>query len=617
VVFVLALCAIVLASCRRDASTPPATSAAPTPSLECFQDKLAPGALAGWNVLFVTFDTTRADHIGCYGYALAETPTIDGLAARGVKFDHAIADVPSTLPSHSTMMTGLHAPNHGARTNGFFPLDEKHTTLAEILKEHGYATAAFTSTYVLHGKFGLRQGFDTYNHIGTGTKYTKGPRRANHVTDLAKAWLTDHLGSNPDRPWMMWPHYFDPHESYDPPGEYAVRFADRLYDGEIAFADAHFGRLLEFLEQNGQLDRTLIVLAADHGEGLGDHLEDTHSRLIYDATMHVPFILSCPQLHDASCRVDDIVVGTVDIMPTVLSLLGIDTELHFDGRDLLTSTVDPGRALYIETLSPLVYHGWASLHGLRTLSAKFIQAPHPEYYNLEADPAELNNLFETDPAVADSLRNLLAERMANWPPAQKVARSAVPLHKHEADRLAALGYVSTTVTDGSQNGSLADPKDMVPLYEILNRQPADKINTLAWETVLNRDADSGARRRAVILARTADNKAPNNATYLTTLGAALYRAGRYAEAAEKLVEAETAFAQDERDAEPTTIAFKVMALYRLDTTDRARTELARLKESSAQRAKAADETTPAILQEAEAMLTDVPTPAYRDRRLEP
>ena len=214
VVLPLGLCLALVLSCER---RQPSSPNRPPRSLQCLQAQLGPGELAGWSLLFVTFDTTRADRIGCYGYADAETPTIDGLASRGVKFDHAVADVPSTLPSHTTMMTGLLAPNHGVRTNAFFTLDEKYKSLAEVLKGRGYATAAFVSTYVLHGKFGLRQGFDTYDHIGPGTEHPSGPRRAKDVTDLATAWLSEHFQKNPQQPWFMWSHYFDPHHRVNMP----------------------------------------------------------------------------------------------------------------------------------------------------------------------------------------------------------------------------------------------------------------------------------------------------------------------------------------------------------------------------------------------------------------
>lgn len=600
VVLAVVSCLAILFSCKRQQPSPPVASPS---SLHCFQEQLKPGELLGWNLLFVTLDTTRADRIGCYGYAGAETPTIDGLAARGVTFDHAVTSVPSTLPSHSTMMTGLDAPNHGVRTNAFFTLDETSTTLAEVLKDHGYATTAFVSTYVLHGRFGLRQGFDTYDHIGPGTKRSSGPRRAKDVTDLAIAWLTKHLQEKPQQPWFMWPHYFDPHAPYDPPGEYAARFADRLYDGEIAYTDAQLGRLLEFLKGKKQIERTLIVLTADHGEGLGDHLEESHSRLIYDTTVHIPFIMSCPQLHNSPCRIDDVTVGTIDIMPTVLRLLGVETDLTFDGFDLLTTVVSPDRGMYLETLSPLVYHGWASLHGLRTVSAKYIDAPHPEYYDLATDPDELVNLLEPNVEVGNELARRLTALMSGWPPPDQVAGTATPLSKHEAERLAALGYVTTDVSDGSGDTLRADPKDMVPLYKTLTRANAATMNSMAWETVASPESDSGACRRAVILARMANHKEPGNATYMTTLGVALYRAGKYAEAAEALVEAENLLSTAGQQVGPAAMAFKAMALYQLGRSEQARAELRRLQVFLSTNGQGSEEVAGQFLQEAETTIT--------------
>ena len=585
--------------------TKPTPAPEPVSPLTLFQERLRPGELAGWNLLLITLDTTRADHIGCYGYADADTPTIDQLAARGAQFDHAVTSVPSTLPGHCTIMTGLEAPSHGARINGHF-LDDEVTTLAEVLKGEGYATAAFVATYVLDSRFGLGQGFDNYDDTlfrgdpktGQGSR----PRRAEDITDAAVKWLTRQFETHTEQPYFTWAHYFDPHLPYDPPGEFASRFADAPYDGEIAYTDVHVRRLLDFLEQRGQMDRTLIVLTSDHGEGLWEHLEEDHSRLIYDTTMHIPFIVSCPQLHDAPCRIDDVTVGAIDIMPTVLSLLGVKADIAMDGIDLVTTAVSRDRAIYIETLAPRLYHGWASLHGMRRIDSKYIQAPLPEYYNLANDRGELNNLLEGDPHAADELAAELASQMARWPTVDKSVATAHPLSAHEVQQLAALGYVNVEVSDGSQSARRPDPKDMLPIYKVLLRNHPVELNSKSRDIAARSDADKGAYRRAVILARAALARVPQDGRYRTTLGMAQYRAGDYEAAAETLNRLDEIASTSRAESASAAGAFRAMALYKLGRTDQARAALEGLRVAMKQTAQSKDEAAQAFLAEAESLI---------------
>lgn len=585
--------------------TKPGPAPEPVSPLTLFQERLKPGELAGWNLLFITLDTVRADHIGCYGYADTDTPTIDRLAARGAQFDHAVTSVPSTLPGHCTMMTGLEAPGHGVRINGHF-LDDEVTTLAEVLKGEGYATAAFVGTYVLDARFGLGQGFDNYDDTlfrgdpktGRGAR----PRRAENITDAVVKWLTRQFETHTDQPYFTWVHYFDPHLPYDPPGEFARRFADAPYDGEIAYTDVHIRRLLDFLEQRGQMDRTLIVLTSDHGEGLWEHLEEDHSRLIYDTTMHIPLIVSCPQLHDAPCRIDDVTVGAIDIMPTVLSLLGVKTDIDMDGIDLATTAVSRDRAIYVETLSPRLYHGWASLHGMRRIDAKYIQAPFPEYYDLANDRSELNNLLEADPHAADELAAELASYMAQWPTVDEFAATARPISAHEVQRLAALGYVNIEVSDGAQSATRPDPKDMLPVYKDLLRNNPVELNSKSRDIAARPDADKGAYRRAVILARAALARVPQDGRYQTTLGMAQYRAGNYEAAIETLTKLDEIASAPREDSASAAGAFRAMVLYQLGRTDQARAELLRLRTATEQTAQTEADAAQAFLAEAEALI---------------
>ena len=279
------------------------------------------------NVLLVTFDTTRADYLGCYGRRTARTPTLDGLAARGVLFEQCRTAAPITMPSHSTMMTGLYPLAHGVRDNGLFRLPESRTTLAEILKARGYATAAATGSFVLDRRFGLSQGFDLYeDRIRRAYENFWGERASPKNTlffderpaEQVNAAILPWLRQNRDKPFFVWLHYWDPHQPHIPPAPYSEVFATDLYQGEISYADAALGQVLGELKAGGVADRTVVVMTADHGEGLDEHNENTHSLLCYDTTLHVPLIVAGPGVA-AGKRVRER-VGTVDILPTVLEL---------------------------------------------------------------------------------------------------------------------------------------------------------------------------------------------------------------------------------------------------------------------------------------------------------
>src|SRR5437870_3655267 len=285
---------------------------------------------AGPNLLLVTIDTLRADHVGVYGAANARTPTLDTLAARGVRFEHAQSPVPLTGPSHATILTGLYPPVHGVRDNIVFPLDARHQTLATRLKAAGYRTAAFVGAYPVAAAFGFRQGFDTFseNFNESPVPGAGAQRPANEVVDDALGWLA---GPGPG-PFFVWMHLYDPHAPYDPPEPYRTDFAGRLYDGEIAFADAQLGRLFAWLRSSGHEEDTVVAVLADHGESLGEHGELTHAVLIYEATLHVPFLLAGPGVPRGTTLPAR--VTTVDVAPTLLRLLGREPTAEMTGRDL-------------------------------------------------------------------------------------------------------------------------------------------------------------------------------------------------------------------------------------------------------------------------------------------
>jgi arylsulfatase A-like enzyme len=415
------------------------------------------------NVLIVTIDTLRADRLGCYGYIGAKTPTIDALAETGLLFEQATTVSPITLPSHASILTGLAVPNHGVRHNGMFKLDPGSTTLAERFSRSGYDTAAFVSAFVLDRRYGLNQGFadydDRFERVDDSGPGSYAERPADAVTERVTHWLRAHADTERESPFFVWVHYSDPHGPYEPPAPFAESFSAAPYDGEIAFVDHELGRVIDTLRELGVLDDTLILITSDHGEGLGEHDEATHADLIYDSTMRVPWILSNPRLFPDGKLVRDRLAATIDIVPTISALTGLEPGGPVDGVDI-TATPVPGRTVYLETLAPLLDYGWAPLHGLRRIDGKFILAPQPEYYDLISDPAENNNLYEGR-NDAGGLRAELTERLAAWPDAFEVAGIRKELTQEELERLASLGYVTG---QAARPPGTRDPKTMMPVW---------------------------------------------------------------------------------------------------------------------------------------------------------
>ncbi|UCG15434.1 MAG: sulfatase-like hydrolase/transferase [Phycisphaerales bacterium] len=436
-------------------------------------DVISPGAAAGYNLLLITLDTTRPDHLSCYGYDNLDTPAIDSLLEHGVRFDDAVVSTPLTLPSHASLLTGLYPPAIGVRDNGTYRLAAEYTTLAELLRDHGYDTAAFIAAFVLDKRFGLDQGFDVYDFKTSdkgrkGTETLLNERGANDVTDSAIRWFKQRA-TTAATPFFAWVHYYDPHDPYEPPTIDQEQFQTiQAYDAEIAFVDLHLKRLLNTIDELNVRDRTLIVLASDHGESLTEHDETYHRIFIYDATIQAALILSCPTLFDRAYRVDDRVVTLVDILPTTLDLLGIDRPADTDGRSLLTAHADPDRAVYIESYYPRERLGCSELVGLRRHADKYIHAPTPEYYDLRKDPKELRNRYEPDSPQLAILEQQLDELRRRWDRSGSALAGAATMTPQEEARLRSLGYVGTTdITDAR---SWPDPKDQIgvinQLYEV-------------------------------------------------------------------------------------------------------------------------------------------------------
>jgi arylsulfatase A-like enzyme/Flp pilus assembly protein TadD len=405
------------------------------------------------NLLLITIDTLRADHVGAYGASSARTPTLDALAREGVRFRTAIAPVPLTVPSHASLMTGLYPPRHGVRHNAMFPLADSAQTLAQRLRRAGYATAAVVGSVALARDVGLDRGFDHYDdEIGSRLSARAGyrERRAEQVSERAAEWLT-----RAQRPFFLWVHYFDPHADYAPPPPFSEAFADHPYDGEIAYVDASLGRLLIALEADARPGDTLVVVTSDHGESLGEHREGTHGYTLYDATQAVPLLFRGPRVPRGG--VVDSVVSLVDVAPTILTLLGLEPATEVDGRSLapLWDALPADRPAYTESLATQLDHGWSPLHALRSQRFLYVRAPRPELYEIASDPAQRENLLEKQPERAHReiarlgplLDGLLAE-----------ARPLEPLPVSEAtrERLRALGYA---LPDAPAVYNGMDPKD--------------------------------------------------------------------------------------------------------------------------------------------------------------
>jgi len=435
------------------------------------------------NVVVITFDTTRADHIGCYGYTHVETPNIDALARAGVRFSQAYTPVPITLPAHTALFTGSFPMATGMHDFGGNKLSPDATTLAKVLHARGYTTAAFIGAAVLSSRFGLNQGFDIYfDHFDVSRLDESSldliERRGNVVADDALAWLKQ----GPRQPFFLWVHFYDPHFPYTLPEPYATRYRTHPYDGEIAFADAQLGRLLAFLKQQKLFDDSLIVFAADHGEGLGEHGEKNHGFFIYNSTLHIPLVIKLPATTaDASPRAVASPVSLVDVMPTVLQDLGVPIPASVQGRSLLGMLLRrSGEAgpsvLYAETYLPLLHFGWSQLRGLQWNTWEYIDAPRPELYDLRTDPHELKNVYATRQSLAHEMHNRLYDVIRRYTPTQGNPAAEKELTDPALlDRLRSLGYVA--VSAGSfveaSGKALADPKDRIQVYELFAEAMSD------------------------------------------------------------------------------------------------------------------------------------------------
>lgn len=527
-----------------------------------------PGPAGSRNLLLVTLDTVRADHLGAYGYAAAETPALDRLAREGVRFQRTYSAVPLTLPSHATLLSGLLPPRHGLRNNGAGEFPRDRETLATILSAAGYRTGAFTGAFVLDRRFGLARGFEHFDdeiaRDPTAPAGLEAERPGSVVVDRALAWLA----REDARPFFAWVHLYDPHAPYTPPEPFRSRHPAEPYDGEIASTDAQVGRLLELLDRRSLASSTVVAVLADHGEALGEHGELTHGLLLYEPTLRVPFLLRAPGLLDAG-RVVETPVGLADVAPTLAALLKTPLAsaaegrgappLVLDGRDISRALLrgeEPTPAdLYAESEYPRIF-GWSGLASLQRRHLKYISAPRPELYDLLKDPGERVNLFDPSRGRSDLDHRLSLLR--------KGSRVAAPVPAGSEDesvaRLAGLGYIGGAPPSSEaleDDRARKDPKDMVVHFRAFEEAnwhvQAGRFDdaVAALEPLVSVDPANSVFRgllaqahrglknfpRAVRLYREAVAAAPHDPEARYNLAVTLQETGLSAEALEAIAEA--------------------------------------------------------------------------------
>ncbi len=430
--------------------------------------------------MLITLDTTRPDRLGCYGYELASTPHIDRFAKAAVQFDNAVTPMASTLPAHTTILTGLTPLRHAVRANGVFQVSSESVTLAERLRTAGYRTAAFVSCFVLDRKAGLAQGFDRYDD-----DYDV-ERRAQATTERAVAYL-DSVGG--EQPLFLWVHYFDPHQPLEPIEPYASTTRGDAYDAEISAMDASVGQLLAALDRNGISPRAHIIMLADHGESFGEHGYYDHGLLLYEDDCHIPFLWRTPESQEA--RRESTLVGSVDIFPTVLALTGTAEEgghppAAYEGLSLAEllegRPLEARSGIYMESMLPWICYRWSPLFAWRGERWKYIEAPTPELYDLETDPGEATNLASARAGRLRAQVGRLEEYRKQWE--GNDVGELRHLSELEIEKLESLGYVAAEVPATRRiYHDLPNPADHVYFENELVRA-ASLIKRKRWKAAL-------------------------------------------------------------------------------------------------------------------------------------
>ena len=471
----------------------------------CSRRSSAPRTYRNAPVIIISIDTVRADHLPMFGYRGVDTPHLDALRRDGVLFTSAYSHVPLTLPSHTSILTGLLPQHNGVRNNLGYVLDAKTVTIASFLKQQGYDTGAAVSAFVLRGSAGLAHSFDFYDDtIANRPGIPAGSlQRSGRVTEeIANRWI----GQREAKPFFFFFHIFEPHSPYEPEEPFRSRVAN-AYDGEIATADAIVGDFIETLKRRGIYDRAVIVMLSDHGEGLDQHGEPEHGIFIYREDIHVPLVVKLP----GNARSDSTLsapVGLIDVFPTIAQLVGASPPAHLDGRSLFAQE-DNTRHIYSESLYARIHLGWSELRSLVDTQKHFIEAPKPELYDMQRDPSETKNIVSDDRRAYAQMRDELARYKDN---------AALPAHidPEEAKKLAALGYLSATPAPAS--GDLPDPKD--------------RIGEIAEMMQATRLLNEHKNEEAILAFRRIVAGNPRLTDAWNELGTALEAAGRNEEASE-------------------------------------------------------------------------------------
>jgi arylsulfatase A-like enzyme/predicted negative regulator of RcsB-dependent stress response len=481
----------------------------------------AANSLRRLNLVVVTIDTLRPDHLHCYGYQKIETPNLDRLSQRGVVFDDAVTQTPLTPPSHASIFTGQYPNVHHVRNTGGFVLPSSARPLARILQEQGWDTAAFVSSAVLKKSFGFSNGFGEYDDQMPRPKnrleFREDPeRRAGDTIDRAVQWLKTQSG----KPYFLWVHLYDPHLPYNPPAPFNERYKGRLYDGEIAYTDQQLGRLFEAVGSKPGSDKTIITVLSDHGESLSEHGEYTHGVFLYDSTLRIAFMMAGPGI-PSGLRVKQ-QARSVDFLPTVLSVMGGKPPSDIQGTNL-TPTFSNGDAptdiSYEETLFPKLNMGWSELRAIRTNHWKYIRAPKPELYDLTQDPHESTNIIREHPDQVQKLEAQLKKMVSlgGGGPTEKVETSQVD--ERTMEQLKSLGYLSGSAARSYElTGKGIDPKDRIDILKVM-------------DTAGNPDNHLPEAKR-IAMYEQALKEDPTNPSLYRELGGEYEKAGRYREALE-------------------------------------------------------------------------------------
>lgn len=471
------------------------------------------------NVVVVTVDTLRPDHLGCYGYANIETPAMDGIAKRGVLFENAVAQTPLTPPSHASIFTGQNPNVHKVRNTGGFVLQSSSHPLARILHEQGWDTAAFIGSAVLKKLFGFNNGFDVYDdempRPGKRNEFREDPeRKASVVVDRAIDWLSKRSS---DKPFFLWVHIYDPHIPYNPPAEFAGKYKTRPYDGEIAYSDQQLARLFDSVASKSSPDKTVIAVLSDHGESLGEHGELTHGVFIYDSTLRIAFMMAGPGI-PSGLRVKQ-QARSIDFLPTLLEVMGGRAAGYVQGLSLVPTFSGKSVATdiaYAETLYPKMNMNWSELRAIRTNRWKYIRAPHSELYDLNSDPREMKNVVQEHGPEAEKFEAQVKNLISPGGKGTEKVDTAM-MDERVMDQLKSLGYLASAGGRSYElTGAGMDPKDAVDILKLID------------------EAESGEKNvpepKRIELLRQALAKDQRNPSLYYQLGGRLEKNGRYDEA---------------------------------------------------------------------------------------